>query len=77
MPTPQIEPGLISRSFGSHRDGQQEIIEVWDVTAKGCLMAKAMLGPTLWTDSRTGLVTRKYWIAGICCDSVRLHEAAA
>jgi hypothetical protein len=49
------EPGLISRRFGSRRDGMREVIEVWDVTELGCSIIASK------TELKT--VTRKFWIS--------------
>jgi hypothetical protein len=64
----QAEPGLISRRFGSRRDGRQEVIEVWDVTVPGCLVVSM--------DPKAKTVTRSFWIPGIAESSVRLYEGA-
>lgn len=60
------EPGLLSRKFGSRRDGMQEVIEVWDVRAPGC--------PVKPVHADTETVIERKWIPGIAESSVRLKE---
>jgi hypothetical protein len=66
------EPGLISRRFGSRRDGRQEVIEVWDMNAP----SDFLLGERIVADLAARTFTRKFWISGIAESSVRLKEPA-